>query len=718
MKIGCHDTASQYNLTNRYQQHGFDVSIVVWDVYFNDDLYVSLRSIEREIHNIFHDMRLWSNRELFYRQDRNDVFLIGHYRTQITEFIWKSPILREAYVLGMKYRRNMTNSTDQSPSLEECRLACGNLYLHCKKFEGIYSEFDKDIHQNNIIWTSIRETMYNSFSDADLSQNEVSDDNLMEIDSPPIQISETSETHGRQVAQSTDTLRTCNSPPIQNSQTGEAHDHVYSRLRKKITVPRKATNLTDTQGTIVSSYSAQHSSNSNTQTLAGNKRKADAISERFNDICDACTSSQESVVVQSGRLQSIIMNKVYDADDMTKVAMKDPLFSLELPLAEKDQPPSLKTQKFFDMSSSISTLPEFERDQLPHDFKGDDTFITILDSKIHGWIDPCVLNAFGISYVECKYRMYNNPKVNGCSSIYELQLTITEKETSSHLVSTGKCSSMVLLESSPLLSDTDCCEEFINMRSFKVRTYREAVFMLLAIMRIYSSPCKERFLKLDYMRKSQYQWDHIEAEILKALKFSNTAGGSYCLKIPTCSQALAHENRIVVSSKAKDKYAKGGTIRNYDNFLRENHEYFKYSETEYEEALRYAKEITERNFEQALREESESYREEQANKKLSQDSVDQEFVDQRYRSDEEDSNNEEGSDKGHCSDEEFGEPSQSQSQSTSSQSSNESRRPRKRSERRSPPDPPAGASQEEIVALAMLFYYKNKDYESVLISSL
>ena len=181
MKIGCHDTASQYNLTNRYQLNGFDVSIVVWDVYFNDDLYVSLRSIEREIHSIFHDKRLWSNRELFYRQNQDGMFLISYYRKEITEFIWKSAILREVYVLGIKYRQSMTNTTESPLSLEECRLACGSLYLHCEKFDAIYSTLDKPVNQNNIKWPSIRESLYMIFRDTDLSQG-ISDDNRMEID--------------------------------------------------------------------------------------------------------------------------------------------------------------------------------------------------------------------------------------------------------------------------------------------------------------------------------------------------------------------------------------------------------------------------------------------------------------------------------------------------------------------------------------------------------
>jgi hypothetical protein len=603
------------------------------------------------------------------------------YRTEITNFIWKSDILRATYILGVKRRRINARHTAVL-SDDDCKLINGNLYRQCSNFKPIYTKFDLKLTETMVKWNDAQTDFYDIFSE---QGNEVSADNAMDVE---------------------DLLQRKSifaSPP-------NAHDTDHGT--QQCGTPRQKSHSTDTLGTVIQPYTDERNNTAQTVTVAGNKRNADAMlnNDRLIEISNYCQSSSPQLrILHSTALSGC---RVLDDGDVENVVMHDPPFKMAISCPPGERPEFLSKYNFF---SYESTLPEFERDQLPRHFNGDNEFITILDSKKHNWIKEVGLFGIGASNVVCKYRLFNKANVKGCRNTYELQLEITELEPKGCITKECKIHSMVLLQSSPLLTNGVAPEDIVIIQSLKVRTYREAVLMLFAIIRIYSSPDKERILQLEYMKNSPYIWDKVEAAIMKTLKFKCRTG-NYTITIPMCKKVMELSNSIVPSQHPFNKYAKGGTLRNYDDFLKKNNEYTTYSETEYEEAFKEALKFTMKNDAQSLMEENEDYRNEQWARNISQDSVDPEYVNQRYRPDIEDSQEEVGSedatgDKNESSEEKLGGSPEAPSPIHSPPNKR-----KRHGKTESLPDPPEGASPEEIVARAIIFYHDTGDYEKVAIN--
>ena len=625
VKIGF--TANPPNLFPRYKTYlGRHLVIYVWDVYFDAINLETWNALESKLLDKFSNYRVFAEEELFYLYqpfkktpwwENPKDNLIDCYRDLITEYCTSSEISRKAYHFGIK-KRWQSNGFRTELTEDMIGKTRGNL-LFQQNCESIYNT-DSDVLVSPIRIKSkeLKEFLTSStqsasrnvpFWEQDSPTNDDcnSDDDIGRASNIVIDDIKADENHLSQVSEDKSTrsrkrLRKngvhneekTRTPPVALTSSTPITEHA---LTSWTPITEHAT-YSSVVGEVLTTQNHNHGRSAVIANTDGGEDRVDAIVVH-------CAS--KGTVVKHFR-SSVVL----DDDDIrsgTKVQMYDPQIEVICKQQSKNMDQVLKQLGFYKNNKSIKV--KFEKDLFPKADFGSETFEHVLSSEED--ILKVNFNAFSIRSVKLLYRLHHDntirstsmKRIAGTIKLFEYKLIINNDNDGNELIiqknvvdRTSDRSLVVVEQQSPRHQTGD---SVVILRHFKLRTYREAVLMLLCLTRVYASTSIDRILRLPYSKKSDYIWDDYEMRIVKNLGFTRN-NASYDYIIPKCIRPSVFGSVQTLVSQFIQPLSIGGiggTLKQYENFLRKTEKAsdLKYTDEAFEKVLREARARTAENAE-------------------------------------------------------------------------------------------------------------------------
>lgn len=234
-------------------------------------------------------------------------------------------------------------------------------------------------------------------------------------------------------------------------------------------------------------------------------------------------------------------SRIVPEDD--DISLYDPKITLKYPIRDDKLTGVLYHIGFFNSTLGIRNLPLTHL--IPVDRKGADDFNDVL--CLDEYLGPEGLKELGATSITLIYRLFHDPTLAKRVSKplqYQYKLKITDINSSLSLVHTDSTDSLVVLDLPPQWETVRKNDDnIIHLIHFKIRTYREALVMLLALCRVFASTNHVKIFRLDYLfDKKLTMWDKYVPSILETVGFERQViigETKYVFAVPKCKRSIA-----------------------------------------------------------------------------------------------------------------------------------------------------------------------------------